>query len=43
MWRKYETVNHIINKCSMLARKEYKTWHDKIGKVINSELSKRRN
>ena len=33
-----ETINHIINKCSKLAQKEYKTRHDWVGKVIHWEL-----
>ena len=30
-----ETINHIINECSKLAQKEYKTRHDWDGKVIH--------
>ena len=33
-------MNHIISKCSKLAQKEYKTWHDWVGKVIHWELCK---
>ena len=36
-----ETVNNIINECSKLAQKEYKTWHDWVGKVIHWELCKK--
>ena len=31
-------INHIINKCSKLAQKEYKTRHDWVDKVIHWEL-----
>ena len=30
-----ETVNHIINECSKIVQKEYKTWYDWVGKVIH--------
>ena len=36
-----ETINHIINECSKLAQKEYKTRHDKVGKVIHWQLCKK--
>ena len=36
-----KTINYIIRKCSKLAQKEYKTRHDRVGKVINLELSKK--
>ena len=36
-----EKINHIINKCSKLVQKEYKTWHDWVGKVIHWELCKK--
>ena len=36
-----ETINHIINECSKLAQKEYKTGHDWVGKVIHRELCKK--
>ena len=35
-----ETINHIINECSKLAQKEYKTRHDWVGKVIYWEMCK---
>ena len=35
-----EMVNHIINECSKLAQKEYKTRHDWVGKGIKQELCK---
>ena len=38
---KYETVNHIVSKCSKLAQKEYKTMRDWLGKVIHWELDKK--
>ena len=38
--KKDEMVNHIINECSKLAQKEYKTRHDWVGKVIYWELCK---
>ena len=34
-------INHIINECSKLARKEYKTRPDWAGKVIYWELCKK--
>ena len=36
-----ETINHIISECSKLAKKEYKTRHDWVGKVIHWEMSKK--
>ena len=36
-----ETINHIISECSNLAKKEYKTGHDWVGKVIHWEMSKK--
>ena len=36
-----ETINHIISECSKLAPKEYKTRHNKMGKVIHWELCKK--
>ena len=35
-----EAINHIINECSKLARKEYKTRHDLVGKLILWEMCK---
>ena len=35
-----ETINH-IRECSKLARKEYKTRHDWVGKVIHWEMCKK--
>ena len=36
-----EKINHIISECSKLARKEYKTRHDWVGKVIHREMCKK--
>ena len=36
-----ETINHIISEWSKLAQKEYKTRHDRVGKVIHRELCKK--
>ena len=36
-----ETINHIISECSKLTRKQYKTRHDWMGKVIHRELCKK--
>ena len=36
-----ETINHIISECSKLAQKEYKTRHDRVGKVIHWEMCKK--
>ena len=36
-----ETINRIISECSKLAQKEYKTWHDWVGKVIHKEMCKK--
>ena len=33
-------INHIISKCSKLAKKEYKTRHNWVGKGIHWELCK---
>ena len=35
-----EPINHILNRCSKLEQKEYKTGHGEVGKVINWELCK---
>ena len=35
-----ETITHIINECSKLAQKKYKTRHDWVGKVIHRKLCK---
>ena len=35
-----EAINYIINECSKVAQKEYKTRHDWVGKVIHWELCK---
>ena len=36
-----ETITHMISECSKLARKEYKTRHDWVGKVIQWEMCKK--
>ena len=36
-----ETINHIINECSKLVRKEYKTKQDWVCKVIHREMCKK--
>ena len=36
-----EKINHIISECSKFAQKEYKTWHDWVGKVIHWEMYKK--
>ena len=36
-----ETFNHMISECSKLALKEYKTRHNRVGKLIHWELSKK--
>ena len=36
-----ETINHIISECSKLAQREYKTRHDRVGKVIHWEKCKK--
>ena len=41
MWRKNETINHIVSECSKLAQKEYKSRFDWVGKVMNWKLFKR--
>ena len=41
MRRKDETVNHIIREYNKLAKKEYKTRHDWVRKMIRWELCKR--
>ena len=38
---KDETINHIINECSKLAQKKYKSKHDWVGKVIHLEMCKK--
>ena len=34
-----ETINHMISEYSKLAQREYKTWHNSVGKVIHWEMS----
>ena len=36
-----ETINHIISKCCKLTQREYKTRHNRMGKVILWELCKK--
>ena len=36
-----EMINHIISECSKLTLKEYKTRHDRLGKVIHWEMCKK--
>ena len=36
-----KTINHIINECSKLAQKKYKTRHDWVDKVIHREMCKK--
>ena len=36
-----EMINHLISESSKWAQKEYKTWHDWVGKVIHWELCKK--
>ena len=36
-----KTIDHIINKCSKLTQKEYKTRHDWVNKEIHWELCKK--
>ena len=39
MWReKDQIINHIISECGKLAKKEYKTKHNWVGKMIHLEL-----
>ena len=38
---KNKTLNHGINGCNKRTQKEYKTWHDWVGKVIHLELYKK--
>ena len=38
---RYETINHIISECSILAQKEFKARHDWVGKVIHWEMCKK--
>ena len=41
MEKRDKNINRIINECSKLAHKEYKTKHDWVGKMIHLELSKK--
>ena len=36
-----ETINYIVSECSKLAQKEYKTRHERVGKVIHWEMCKK--
>ena len=36
-----ETINHILSECDKLAKKEYKSRHDWVGKVIHWEMYKK--
>ena len=36
-----DTINQIISECSKLPQKEYKAWHDWVGKVIHREMCKK--
>ena len=35
-----ETINHIISECSKLSQKEYKAWHDWVGRLMHWEQCK---
>ena len=39
--KRYETVNHIISECNILALNEYKNKNDWVGNVILWELCKK--
>ena len=39
--KRIRQINHIISECSKLAHKEYRAWHDWVGKVIHREMSKK--
>ena len=43
MVNKAETVNHIISEFRKLAQEDFKTHHDRVGKVIQREQCKRLN
>ena len=36
-----ETINHIKSECSKLGQNEFRTRHDWVGKVIQSEICKK--
>ena len=35
------TIHHIISECSKLTQKEYKAWHNWVGKLIHWEMCKK--
>ena len=38
-----ESINHIASGCSKLAQNEYKTKHDKLGKIVHWKLVRKCN
>ena len=40
MWKKGESVQHLVTGCEKLAQKEYKRQHDNVAKKVHWDLSK---
>ena len=40
MWKKGESVQHLVSGCEKLAQKEYKRQHDNVAKKVHWDLSK---
>ena len=36
-----ESIDHIVSDCSKLAQKEYKRWHDNLGKIVHWKLARK--
>ena len=36
-----EAINHLTNECAKMAQKEYKRWHDLVGKKIHWEVCRK--
>ena len=36
-----ESINHIVGGCSKLVQKEYKRWHDNLGKIVHWKLARK--
>ena len=38
-----EIIDHVVSGCSKLAQKEYKRWHNNLGKIVHWKLGRKCN
>ena len=41
MWKKCDSVHHLVSRCEKLAQKEYERWHDNVAKKVHWDLCKK--